>query len=93
MAFAETKVWAIRPELLLASLSRYLGCQSRWPPAGPTGQRLQPQCGGVSVVSLKGVITPEPSFLAMLFGHGGGGLKGFMASYARRLPTAKRKRS
>jgi capsid assembly protease len=33
----------------------------------------------VSVVGLKGVITPGPSLLAMLFGAGGGGIEGFLA--------------
>jgi signal peptide peptidase SppA len=33
--------------------------------------------GGVAVLRLKGVITPAPSLLSLIFGFGGGGLMGF----------------
>jgi signal peptide peptidase SppA len=76
VAWAETKTWAIRSELLLGGVARYAGAVLPLHAAGGNGSS---KGGGVSVVSLKGVITPEPSFLAMLFGDGGGGLKGFMS--------------
>lgn len=37
---------------------------------------------GVAVIGLRGVITPRPSFMAMLFGGSGGGLMGFRRQLA-----------
>jgi signal peptide peptidase SppA len=37
--------------------------------------------GAVAVIALRGVITPRPSFLSMLFGFGGGGLQGFREDF------------
>jgi capsid assembly protease len=53
---------------LLAGDAQALSAQ-----AGPVTQ------GSVSIVSLHGIITPQPSLLSLLFGFGGGGLSTFMS--------------
>lgn len=45
------------------------------PTAGPREPNITP--GGVAILNLVGMIRPEASFFSMLFGGGGGGLKGF----------------
>ena len=45
-----------------------------------TSAREVPVTGGVAVLSLRGLITPKPSLMSLLFGGGGGGLMGFRAS-------------
>jgi len=75
-SLAETKTWAIRPELL-AGMARLDAAGLLTPPAAQNNGSSSGN--GVSIVGLKGVITPAPSLLAMLFGGGGGGLVGFLS--------------
>lgn len=71
--------WAIRPEALasIAQLAaRYMAAAPDTPPAEAALPSSKVR-GSVAVIPLRGVITPSPSFLSMLFGFGGGGLLSF----------------
>jgi signal peptide peptidase SppA len=81
MLEAEGRVWAIRPEVMAAlgdldgrhvSDRTVAALQS-----ARTADRGPQVANGVAVIPLQGMITPQPSLLAMLFGGGGGGLMGF----------------
>ena len=82
VALAETKIWAMRPELVagLARIERNLTTphlvglfddddEDEDPPAAAPG---------VAVVSLRGAISPRSSFLMALFGGGSGSLAQFV---------------
>lgn len=91
IALAETKVWAMRPELVagLSRVDRHLSTpralhtwagmfDSRGEARSSDGNGRPPTTGGgVAVVGLHGVITPRPSLLMALFGGGSGGLSEF----------------
>jgi capsid assembly protease len=74
--------WAIREEAL-PLVSRWLSGevpdeQVRAASAGArAGMGSSTVVGGIAVIPLRGVITPAGSFLSLLFGYGGGGLRGF----------------
>jgi signal peptide peptidase SppA len=77
--YTEGKCWAVRPELLLG-LSTLHGEQVS--AAGIEAARSSAKAGpsnvsGVSVVDLKGVITPDFDLMSFIFG-GGGGLAMFL---------------
>lgn len=75
--------WGVRPETLpaIASVLR-ADIQAddlvEQPAALQAAARAGQTTGGVAMLSLRGLITPQPSFLSLLFG-GGGGLQGFRA--------------
>lgn len=76
------KVWGLRPETL-AVISKLAA-------GDVTVEQVQAEhqaavrgaqvTGGVAVLPLRGLITPRPSFLSLLFG-GGGGLQSFRQSF------------
>lgn len=85
--------WAVREEMLpvfgAVMTGRFDGlvkaAQERYnaaSAAGPGGQQLT---GGVAILSLTGVLTPQGSFISMLFGGGAGGLQGFRADFREAL--------
>ena len=75
--FRET-VWGVHPTTL-GPLSTALRATDRPEPRLEAARpRAAVSQGGVAVIPLKGLITPRPSFLSMLFG-GGGGLQSFRA--------------
>src|SRR4051794_36933027 len=85
--------WAVRPETLAWIQAVAAGAVHGDPPpaagaahgdaaADPKPEaalRAATSTGGVAVLSLRGLITPRPSFLSLLFG-GGGGLQSFRGS-------------
>lgn len=83
MLEAAGRVWAIRPEVMAAlgdldgrqvsdrALAELQAARSK----GNGGPQVYGN--GVAVVPLQGMITPQASLLALLFGVGGGGLMGF----------------
>lgn len=71
-------VWGVHPTTL-GPLSVALRSNARASaPEAARAARPPATQGGVAVIPLKGLITPQPSFLSMLFG-GGGGLQAFRA--------------
>ena len=88
IALAETKVWAMRPELVagLSRMDRRLGrdrdgefamfddARASSSDSNGSAARQRRRC-----VGLHGVITPRPSLLMMLFGGGSGGLSAFVS--------------
>lgn len=82
-AALDPQLWGIRPETLavIAQLARgELAAEDIAEHAAPQAARHSPLiAGGVAVLSLRGMVTPRPTFLSLLFG-GGGGLQGFRAS-------------
>jgi capsid assembly protease len=79
VALAETKVWAMRPELLagLARVDRRVSALALEPAAADGPGRGAG--GGIAVVNLRGVVTPRPSLLMALFGGGSGALSTFLS--------------
>lgn len=74
---AEGRTWAIREQVMEAmqELSGTLVGPLSRPEARSTARRAAG--GKVAILGLKGMITPQPSLMALLFGAGGGGLVGF----------------
>ena len=95
IALAETKVWAIRPELLagIARLAAHPMLRAGLFDDDDEPARSGPMIagGGVAVVGLHGVITPRKSLLMALFGGGSGGLLDFLSDLnaAAKDPEAK----
>lgn len=86
---SRSAAWALHPKTLatLAAIARGELHADALPIAEPETDDQRPEAvrgssrttGGVAVIPLRGLITPRPSFLSMLFG-GGGGLMGFRAA-------------
>lgn len=81
-------IWGVRPEIigaLRAHLPAAMGVDGDISAADTTALPLRAQAedegsaGGVAILSLRGLITPNPSLLSILFGGGGGGLQAFRA--------------
>lgn len=81
---AEGHVWAVRPELLAVIrdlhgrvASDMVLTQLQEAQSLSTSRSKAQVASGVAVLPLKGMLTPTPSLLALLFGGGGSGLIGF----------------
>jgi signal peptide peptidase SppA len=92
LASYQRKAWAILPEaldLLAAWASGDASEDDVRAAAARNGARTAEgvvvAAGGVAVIPLRGVITPAPSLLSMIFGIGTGGLQGFRASLREAL--------
>ena len=77
--------WAVREELLpalaRASTGAGLGDLAALGEQFAAGRSERPTAGGVAVITLRGVITPRPSLMNMLFGGGGTGLESFRRAF------------
>lgn len=81
--------WAIRPEtmpMIAQLLRRGMSAEENDRVTRQAARRGGPRvAGGIAVLSLRGVITPRPSILSMIFGFGGGGLQGFRENFREAL--------
>jgi signal peptide peptidase SppA len=75
---AEGRTWAVREQVMEAMQELMGSLVGPVPALKPQIRVARRSAGGkVAMIPLKGMITPQPSLLAMLMGGGGGGLVGF----------------
>jgi capsid assembly protease len=80
LSIAATKTWAIKENLIEGLTASTAADLLAGPPDDePTTVEDTSTPNEVSVVGLRGILTPQPSLLAMLFGGGGGGLNRFVS--------------
>jgi signal peptide peptidase SppA len=88
LVMVEGKNWAMHEPRLRAMCEYLAGRVVALDAEALKGAPGPKATSGVSVVSLKGIITPQPSMLSMLFGAAPGGLSSFMSDMRQAIGDA-----